>query len=57
MSEDITFCMNHNCNIMKCERNPKHIKLPISHSYAYLEDTEDCMRKSKKVQKEVGDRQ
>lgn len=34
MSEDITFCANHNCNDMDCMRNPKHIKLPIWHSFS-----------------------
>lgn len=34
MSEDITFCADKHCKYMKCERNPKHIKLPISHSFA-----------------------
>lgn len=33
-SEDITFCANKGCPDMKCERNPKHIRLPIPHSYA-----------------------
>lgn len=43
---DITFCMKRDCKIMKCERNPKHIKYgtgrPIS--AAYFEDTEYCMK-------------
>lgn len=47
MSEDITFCMNSNCNIMECYRNPKHIKLQIPHSFAVLEDTVDCKKKRK----------
>lgn len=48
-SEDITFCMNRNCNIKKCIRNPKHIKLHwLLHSYAYLEDTEECLKKKKR---------
>lgn len=46
-SEDITFCFNYKCNIKKCIRNPKRIKLPIPHSFAYLEDTEYCMKKKK----------
>ena len=44
MSEDITWCMDWGCACMKCERNPKHIKLPIDHSYALLEGTEDCYK-------------
>lgn len=36
-SEDITFCFNWNCRRMKCERNPKHIRLDIPHSFAQLE--------------------
>ena len=34
MSEDITFCANQGCPDMKCECNPKHIRLPIPHSFA-----------------------
>ena len=49
-SEDITYCMNENCKEMKCFRNPKHIKLPIMHSFADLEGTEDCY-KTRKVDK------
>lgn len=33
-SEDITFCANISCSDMKCERNMKHIKQPIPHSFA-----------------------
>ena len=33
-SEDITFCANRGCKDMKCERNPKNIRLPIPHSFA-----------------------
>ena len=46
-SEDITFCMNRKCNYKKCERNPKHIRLLIPHSFAYLEDTDYCPKKRK----------
>lgn len=50
MSYDITFCMNRKCNIMKCERNPKHIKGGKGYySFAFLEDTEDCMKKKKEA--------
>ena len=42
-SEDITYCMNQNCNYMKCFRNPKHIKQHwMMHSFMYLENTEYC---------------
>ena len=34
MSEDITFCADKSCKCMKCDRNPKHIKLPTPHSFA-----------------------
>lgn len=44
-SEDITYCINENCDYMKCFRNPKHIKLPIPHSFAFLENTEDCPKR------------
>lgn len=40
MSEDITFCANENCKYTKCERNPKHIKLPIPHSFAMFTQCE-----------------
>lgn len=45
-SEDITYCMNKKCKIMKCERNPKHIRELKPHSFAYLEDTEYCEKGS-----------
>lgn len=37
-SEDITFCANKGCKDMKCERNPKHIRLLIPHSFALFPD-------------------
>lgn len=38
-SEDITFCANKGCTDMKCERNPKHIKLWfINHSFSLFEE-------------------
>lgn len=37
-SEDITFCANKACTDMKCERNPRHIRLPIPHSFALFTD-------------------
>ena len=38
-SEDITFCAIRGCPDMKCERNPKHIRIfSIPHSYAFFED-------------------
>ena len=33
-SEDITFCANKGCTVVRCERNPKHIHLLIPHSFA-----------------------
>lgn len=36
-SEDITFCANKGCPDMKCERNPKHIRLLIPHSFALFD--------------------
>lgn len=39
-NEDITFCANKNCGDMKCYRNPKHIKLPIPHSFALFTQCE-----------------
>lgn len=46
-SEDITFCMNDKCDVMKCFRNQKHIRLPIPHLFAFLEGTEDCIKFNK----------
>lgn len=37
-SEDITFCANSRCKDMKCDRNMKHIRLPIDHSFALFRD-------------------
>ena len=42
-SKDITFCFSE-CENMECIRNKKHIKLPIPHSFAFLEGTEDCLK-------------
>lgn len=39
-SEDITFCANQMCKDMKCYRNPKHIRLPIDHSFALFTNCE-----------------
>lgn len=44
-SEDITFCTNKKCKYMKCDRNPKHIKQLIPHSFADYDGTEYCYRK------------
>lgn len=52
MTEDITYCSNNKCGYLRCERNPKHIKLLIPHSFADLEGTECCY----KVQNHVGNR-
>lgn len=37
-SEDITFCANTGCKDMGCERNTKHIRLDIPHSFALFPD-------------------
>lgn len=51
-SQDITFCANFECEIDYCIRNPKNIRQPwLDHSFAYLEDTEDCW-KNKEVANE-----
>lgn len=53
-SEDITFCANDKCEVMECVRNPKHIKQHWrEHSFAFLEGTEDCLKKEKKKEKVV----
>lgn len=56
-SEDITFCANKNCSHMKCDRNPKHIKLLIPHSFALFTQCEKWSNKgaewlTKQVDKE-----
>lgn len=43
-SEDITFCFSE-CKNMKCTRNKKHIRLPIPHSFTFLEGTKDCLKR------------
>ena len=44
MTEDITYCSNNKCGYLRCERNPKHIKLPIPHSFAELDRTDLCYK-------------
>ena len=48
-SEDITYCINDKCEEMMCFRNPKHITLPMLHSFAFLEGTEDCLMTNKDI--------
>lgn len=36
-SEDITFCANRECSELKCDRNPKRIRLQIPHSFSAFE--------------------
>lgn len=50
VSEDITFCFSE-CGNMKCIRNKKHIKLPIPHSFAFLDGTEDCLKRYEKYER------
>nr|DAF92913.1 MAG TPA: hypothetical protein [Siphoviridae sp. ctX5W26] len=40
MSEDMTFCADKSCKCMKCERNLKHIQIPIPHSFAMFTQCE-----------------
>ncbi len=43
MSEDITYCGNTKCKVIKCRRNHKNIKRrDILHSFAMLEGSELC---------------
>lgn len=44
MSEDITYCSNNKCGYLRCERNQKHIKLPVPHSFAELDGTDLCYK-------------
>ena len=46
-SEDITWCSNRKCTVLKCERNPKHIKQMREHSFAELENTDYCPKSKK----------
>lgn len=52
MTEDITYCSNNKCGYLRCERNPKHIRLPSVHSFADFDGTELCY----KAQNHVEDR-
>ena len=46
-SEDITWCSKRNCNVMKCERNPVHIKLSFHPlSFADYEGTDYCIKRT-----------
>lgn len=44
MMDDITYCSNNKCGYLKCERNPKHIKSPIPHSFSELQGTALCYK-------------
>lgn len=46
-SKDITYCMKTDCEIESCFRNQKHIKDNDFYSFAFLEGTEDCLKKDK----------
>ena len=50
MTEDITYCSNNRCGYLRCERNPKHIKLPIPHSFEDLDRTELCYKAQNHVE-------
>ena len=42
-SDDITFCLQENCHVARCERHPSNIKHPeLPHSYAMLYQTDCC---------------
>lgn len=46
MSQDITWCGNKDCTFTECRRHQTHILRPnIPHSFAMLENTEDCYKK------------
>ena len=48
MSDDITFCSNWDCNVVKgCDCNPKNIRHPeIPHSFSDYAGTEYCPKES-----------
>ncbi|MBC5688130.1 hypothetical protein H8S37_04175 [Mediterraneibacter sp. NSJ-55] len=48
MSEDKTYCCR-NCEYLMCERNKKHIELPILHSFANFEGTQECYKTMDRV--------
>ena len=56
MNEDITFCSNTSCKVMKCERNQKNIRhtLGMPHSIAELEGTIMCYKEGEKDGGEKG---
>ena len=52
MSDDMTFCSNNKCGRLRCERNPKRIKVHyIPHSFMELDGTEYCYKVINKVGK------
>lgn len=48
IGEDHCYCLNHNCDEMKCWRNPKTIKLPIPHSFSNFEGKPQYCMKARK---------
>lgn len=49
MTEDITYCSRSNCCYLRCERNHKHIKQSVPHSFAELEGTNYCYKEREGV--------
>lgn len=57
MSEDITWCGRFDCTEKDCRRNPCNIRRrEIPHSYALLENTEDCYKKHRTSENKVDKR-
>lgn len=51
MTEDVAYCSNKKCGYLRCERNQKHIKLPIPHSFADLDGTKSCYKVQNDIEK------
>ena len=43
LSDDITWCMEENCPMVYCRRNPVHMVSRVGlHSYAFFKGTSEC---------------
>ena len=43
MLDDITWCLQNDCPMINCMRNPKNMRDPAGpHSYAAFYETEEC---------------
>ena len=45
--KDIEYCMNQNCGLLICKRNPKRLKSLNGHVFKFFEGTNQCMKEVK----------